>query len=342
MRYDYASYIIATLCFALGTLLFMGYAQYIEATTGDQVIDFVIIMFSAILGLVFAGLGYVARPKKQKPAPLPLPIPSPIPSTPPKPHLKRRLSLTNIVSLTLLGTGIAGLIASVLFSSSILALVGLGLTFWGAIFLYIRAGEYIEEALLDKTIFPSLATLNQMIAELGFKGQAVYLPPEYLKDFESSKVFIAKQKRTKIPTPEQIQKEEDKMFVTNPEGVLLTPPGAALTGFFEKTLDKSFTKVDLRYLERRMPKLLVEDLEIAENVEIENKKSKVYVKMENSIYKNMHVEAEKFLNVRGSIGCPICSAIACAIAKAAGKPVIIERDQTSEDGRIITIEYRLL
>ena len=81
MRYDYVSYIIAILCFVLGALLFLGYAQYIEVTTGSEVTDLVTMMFSAILGLVFVGLGYVVRPKKPTPAPLP----APIPSTPPKP-----------------------------------------------------------------------------------------------------------------------------------------------------------------------------------------------------------------------------------------------------------------
>ena len=80
MRYDYVSYIIAILCFVLGALLFLGYAQYIELTTGSEVTDLVTMMFSAILGLVFVGLGYAVRPKKPTPAPLP----APIPSTPPK------------------------------------------------------------------------------------------------------------------------------------------------------------------------------------------------------------------------------------------------------------------
>ena len=259
-----------------------------------------------------------------------------------RPKLKPKPGLTKIMSLTLFGTGIAALIASLLFSSSILAFIGLGLTFWGAIFLYIRTEKYIEEALLDKTTFPSLATLNQMIEELGFKGQAVYLPPRYLKDFESSKVFIAKQERTKPPTPKQVQKQEERMFFANPEGILLTPSGADLTKLFEKTLETSFTRVDLQYLERNMPRLLVEDVEIAENVEIEAKENKVHVKIENTIYKNIHMEVEKLPKIMGSIGCPICSAIACAVAKAAGKPVVIEREQTSEDGRTITIEYRLV
>jgi len=259
-----------------------------------------------------------------------------------RPKPKPKLGLPKFVSLTLFCAGVVALTVSILFSSSILAFIGLGLTFWGAVLLYIKAEKYIGKALLDSAVFPSLVTLNQVIAELGFKGEAVYLPPKYLRDFESSKVFIAKRERTELPTPKQIQEQEERMYIAHPEGILLTPPGADLTKLFEKTLDTSFTKVDLQYLERDMPRLLVEELEIAENVEIEAKKNIVYAKIVNSIYKNMHAKAETLPKIGISLGCPICSALACAIAKATGKPVIIERYQTSEDGQTLTIEYRLL
>jgi hypothetical protein len=68
----------------------------------------------------------------------------------------------------------------------------------------------------------------------------------------------------------------------------------------------------------------------------------VHVKIENSIYKNMCQEAKKIPNICSLLGCPLCSAIASALAKATGKPVIIEKNQTDEDGQTIDIEYHLL
>jgi hypothetical protein len=91
-----------------------------------------------------------------------------------------------------------------------------------------------------------------------------------------------------------------------------------------------------------MPKLLIEDLEIAQNVQIETLNNTVHVKIENSIYKNMCQEAKKFSNICSLLGCPLCSAIASALAKATGKPVIIEKNQISEDSQTIDIEYHLL
>ena len=128
----------------------------------------------------------------------------------------------------------------------------------------------------------------------------------------------------------------------NPEAIVMTPPGNELTKLFEKKLNTSFTKVDLAYLEQNIPKLLIEDLEIAEGVKIKIENSFVRVRIENSIYKDICKETEKLSSISRSLGCPITSAIACTLAKATGKPIIISKQQTSENGKIIYTEYELL
>ena len=253
---------------------------------------------------------------------------------------ERARALLTINSI-LFFSGVIVLALSVNFDSSILAFVGLGLVFWGAILFYARPSKYVKENLLLKTTSPSLVSLNQIIMELGYKGKGVYLPPKYLRDLESSKVFINAQRNLKLPSDEQIQ-NEDKVFLKNPEGMLVTPPGLELARLFEETLGTSFTKEDLKSIEQNMPRLLVEDLEIAQNVQIETVNNIVHFKIENSIYKNMCHGAKNLANICNTLGCPLCSAIACALAKATGKPVIIEKNQISEGGQIIDIEYRLL
>jgi len=257
-------------------------------------------------------------------------------------HSPLRISSTKLIFFVLFFAGVIALSFSINFTSSILAFIGLGLIFWGALLLYIHPGKYIKQTLLDKTALPSLASLDQMITELGYTGKGVYLPPKYLKNFESNKIYISPQKGSKLPSPEQIQKEEDKTILTNLEGILITPPGAELTKLFEDTLGTNFTRVDLQFVEQNIPRLLIEDLEIAQNAHIETKNNIVHIKIENSIYKNICNEARKLKNIHASIGCPFCSAIACALAKATGKPVTIESDETSEDNQTIDIEYRLL
>jgi len=265
-----------------------------------------------------------------------------------------------LVGWLLLALGLTALTVSVIYESTILAFIGLGLTFWGALTLYIASEKYVKQTLLDSTTIPSLTNLNQILSELKYQGKGIYLPPKYLRDFETTKIFIAKNESTKLPTPEEIQQQEDKTFLKNPEAALITPLGLSLSKLFEKTLGTTFTKVDLEYLQQNLPKLFIEDLEIAENLEIETEYSKdadkitdsvsetqtendiIHVKTTNSIYKDICEEARKLPHTCGTIGCPLCSAIACALTKATGKPIIIEKIQPSEDGKIIEATYRVL
>lgn len=358
MRYEDASYVIAVLCFIsaallFAALLFMAYAQHIEFTAGGRLMYLVPVMLLWMLGLIFAILSHVTRTREIKPGPLPSRIPSPSPGpTEAKPTKKTRkvkwpqirltLNLPNIVSLSLLSAGVVALTAALLFASSVLAFVGLGLTFWGATFLYVKTEKPVKEALLDTTTFPSLLTLYQLIAELGFKGQAVYLPPAYLTDSKSSKVFVPKHEQKNLLNLEQLPKDEGRLFTTSPEGVLLTPSGADLARLFETTLGTPFTQVKLSYLKAHLPRLIIEDLEIADNFTMEIRNDTVSVHIESSTYRKMHLAAQKHVAVTASMECPLCSAIACAIAKAANMPVVVDSEQTSEDGQTMTIEYHLL
>lgn len=252
-----------------------------------------------------------------------------------------RIELAKLTSITLISIGAASLILSTIYTSSILAFIGLGLTFWGIILAYIRTEEYVKEELLSAAALPPLETINQLLEELDYKDKAVYLPPKYMADPEASKVYIPKQEDGKLPTPEQTQKHGNKLFIDNPKGLFLTPPGAALVKTFENTLQTSFTRVDLQYVQEKMPKLLIEDLEIAQNFDMEIKENRVCIKMKNSAYKNVTKKAKELSKVYSILGCPIISAIACALAKASGKLVIIENQQISEDGENMEVQYCL-
>ena len=270
-----------------------------------------------------------------------------------KPTPKHRLSLVKATCWTLISFGAASLLISIIFVSQILALIGLGLLFWGAVLLYIQPEEYTKKVLLEAAMPISFETVNQIIDELGYRGKAIYLPPKYLKDPETSKAYLPKRPEEKSPEPNLILKHENQLFLNNPEGILFTPPGAQLTRLFEKRLDISFTQANLQYIKQNLPKLLIEDLEIAEDLEIEIKPSKfstekigtnygtVHVRITNSIFKNMLKENPKLSQIYNTIGTPICSAIACALTKVTGRPLIIEDIQSYEDSNTIEVTYKI-
>jgi hypothetical protein len=270
------------------------------------------------------------------------------------------IDITKLICTTLIFAGAIALAFSINYTSSILAFIGLGLVFWGAILHYVQPEEYTKKVLLDAAVLPALTTLNQMMQELDYKGKAIYLPPKYLIHPEGNKVYIPKQEDGKLPALKQILKHESQLFIKNPQGIVLTPPGAELTKLLEKTLGTSLTKVDLKHLQENLPKLFIEDLEIAENLEMEIEQDKVirktngpvflikakhrtvHVRIANSVYNDVCREAMKLRRIYGSVGCPICNAIACALTKVTAKPVIIEKIDLSADGGTIEASFRLL
>jgi hypothetical protein len=244
----------------------------------------------------------------------------------------------HVLRALLVPVGVLALALSIQFDSTILALVGLGLTFWGIIFFYISSDEYVKSVLLDATTLPSLITLNKVMDELDFKGRAVYLPPKYLTDPNENKVYISKQKNLGIPLPDQIQTHETQLFTKGTPGLLLTPPGDELTKLFENTLNTNFTGTDLKTLQQNLPKLIIEDLELAQSFDMHIEHNTVSVKMENSIYEAL-CKATANLNT-SFLGCPLSSALACALAKTTGDPIIIENHQVQDNH--IELEYRVL
>ena len=272
------------------------------------------------------------------------------PNQRPKKH--RKTSPAKITASLLLALGLTALALSIVYESTILAFIGLGLTFWGTTLLYISPEKHIKKTLLDATITPSLSNLDKILTELEYQGKGIYLPPKYLKDFETSKIYIPKHKNTKLPTPETIQQQEDKTFLTNPQAALVNPPGAYLSKLYEKTLRTNFTQIDLNSLQQKLPKLFIEDLEIAENIEIktpetlqdetQKENNIIYTKITNSTYKDICKETKKLTNIHNSIGCPLCSSIAIALTKTTGKPITIKKTEISNDEKTIEAHYQII
>jgi hypothetical protein len=264
-----------------------------------------------------------------------------------------------MVAMLLLGA--VSFIVSIRFDSLVLAFIGLGLAFWGAVLLYIRPEEYAKKTLLEAAFSPSLITLNQMILELGYKGDTTYLPPKYFTNPETTMMYISKHEHGSLPKPEQTQRIDENQRITKTrQGLLLTPPGIQLARLIEKTLGTSLTGTDLKSLQENLPKIFVENLEIAEHLELKTetendttkknedqpaaatrtKSTMVHAEMTRPIYGTTSKKAEE-PNLTDLIICPICSAIAIALTKATGKPVRITETKSSEDGNTLEANYEI-
>ena len=245
---------------------------------------------------------------------------------------------------TLIAAGTLSLVLSIVYVSSFLALIGLGMIFWGITLTYIRSEEYVKKILLDKSTSSQLAMVNKVISGASLTGNAMFLPPTYFKVPDVYKAYISKDRNARPPTPELMHKHEPRFFtesLENPPALLLTPPGAELARFFEKELKKNFQEVNLPYLQVNLPKLFVDDLEIVKYFNMDINNDTIRVRIDGSVYRELNVDNQQ-IGACFSFRSPLTSAIACVLAKVTDNPIIMGKRQTSPNGEDIIIEYYIL
>ncbi|MCW4044528.1 MAG: hypothetical protein NWE94_03310 [Candidatus Bathyarchaeota archaeon] len=247
---------------------------------------------------------------------------------------------SKIAVFTMLTLGISLTAASAVYVSSFLAILGVAIIFWGAILLYITPTKQVPLTLLTASATANSGNIERILAEHSLTHKGIYLPPKNLTDIELSLTFIPKKPNTPLPIREGTL--DEKLTSPTTSGVFLTPPGLALSKLFEQELGVSFTKTNLKYLQEKMPSLLVENMGLAENVDIQTQSDTITVEIANSLFSSVCQETRKLPLTHNAVGCLLPSAIACAFAKATGKPIVIDDERQGTDDNTTTIEYRVL
>jgi len=251
------------------------------------------------------------------------------------------------IGFALLAIGTLTLIESVINTSNALAFIGLGLTFWGALFLFARPIKFVRGTLLDSTAVSSYTTIDRMVEDLNYKGKPIYIAPypreaylpEYMKGLKEMIVFIPAEDITAMPTIEEMAKKQ--FLLRNPKGVCIAPPGYGLLNLFEKEFRTKFTQINLEKLYSSLPNIIVKNLELAKELEINPENDFIHLKIIDSIYRGLYSREQGFKSIH-SIGCPLTSAIACALAMTTAKLISIVKDDASPDLRTIEVWYQTL
>jgi hypothetical protein len=229
--------------------------------------------------------------------------------------------------LALIVPGVLALIFSVVSDSQVLALVGLGLTFWGALFFLVQPTRLVQGSLLDATAAASYGTIDQMMSDLKFNGKCWYIPPypkhaylpEHLKGLKEMIVFISAEQDTELPSVGEIASR--KFILQNPRGVNITAPGAGLLDQLENELKLDPTQTDLQTLCETLPQQILENFQLAKEIEMKPEGDSVNLRVTGSVFRSLYLE--KRLRSVYTLGCPLVSALACALAKTTGKAVTI-------------------
>ena len=231
-------------------------------------------------------------------------------------------------------------------NTQVLAFIGLGLVLWGGLFLLARPVSYVRSSLLEATAISLYTTIVRIKKDLKYNSKSYYIPPypkevyipEHLKGLKEMIVFISAKDDTKLPSIEGIA--SNKFMQEDPEGIFISPPGLGLVDQFEKELRMNLSKIDIKDLCEILPKIILENLQLAKEVTMEIEENQVHLKVMDSLYKHLYLE-EDLRSIR-FIGSPLESAIACAIAISTGKTVTIKESKTHPDSDTIEVIYRLV
>ena len=108
---------------------------------------------------------------------------------------------------------------------------------------------------------------------------------------------------------------------------------------FEKEMRTDFSHIDIESLYNILTKVV--DLGLAGGLEIETENNSIHITITDSVYKDLY-SRERALKSVHLIGCPLVSAVACAIAKTTGKNVAIIKDKVSLDLKKIEVWYKTI
>ena len=232
------------------------------------------------------------------------------------------------IGAAFLAVGIASLVLSFIENSEVFALVGLGLTFWGALFLLIAPSGYVEGSLLETVALPVYQVIDRLLQDLKTAKKAYYIPsypkevylPDHLKGLKDTVAFIPNGEGSETPAIQEMA--EGKIYVHNPEGVLITPPGLNLLVQLESKTRIDFTKMKIEELVESLPKLILENLTVAKEIKLVQNQSQIDLTIIESPFLDLFSRENNLRSV-GLLGCPIASAVACALAKITGKRVAV-------------------
>lgn len=253
---------------------------------------------------------------------------------------------TERIAIAFAVLGALSLAASILVTSQVLAFIGLGLVFWGALFYLIRPVAYVRGNLLGLTVESLYSTIDRIIKDLNCKGKALYIPPypkevylpEHFRGLKETIAFISVNENMAMPSIEEIA--TSKFITKNPEGICLIPPGSSLLAQIERILRADITKTKLEDLCATLPQLILDNFQFAKEIQMKMENNMVYLTMTNPIYRNLYLRED--LKTVKLLGCPLASAIAGAAAKSTGKPIYLRSIEISPEAQIVQIVYAIM
>lgn len=243
-------------------------------------------------------------------------------------------------------SGIALIYFSIVSSTEILAVLGLGLLFWGATFFLITPSGFVDTRLLVSTVYSEYSTFDRIVDN--FKCKKCYYIPSSLSqagvygDLRNTKdpiMFLSAETKPDVLEDETFFVQKKFMLPKN-KGVVLTPPGLGLTKMIMKKR-LTFRNMPPEKMFEELPHLIAQDFVLTNDLVMNIQDERVIIIIQKSLYKGLY-NLDKGSSSAKLFGCPIISAIGCILAQTSGKIVTIEEIKTSKDMSIVQASFRIV
>jgi hypothetical protein len=249
------------------------------------------------------------------------------------------------VGIALSGTGGTVLLFSYLLTSSILTFIGLGLTFWGVLIIYISSSRHVHSDVLNAITSSMQKTVDDVITYMGYNGEVIFFHPKNLIGLGQGHIFIshyaAKGDGTNTSKLEALNllphdsEAGTPSIYLHPMGMFLIAPSQGLVDLFEKELRVNLATVDFSFVQQALPKLLIENLGVVDEVSLEPMEdgNSFVMSFSGGACTEMCTYFDRNSRLGKSLGCPLCSSVALLISKVTGKPVKIKETTIQDDNK---------
>jgi len=259
-------------------------------------------------------------------------------------NLKRNKKLWKALRLGTirLGLGVTSLgavclIISYLTSSTILTFIGLGLTLWGLLLIYVTQSSSIPRRVFDVLSFSMMKSIDAIVDELYHGDSVVHFYHANRNGLAQGYIYFTH--RPNGAVQDYVQLNTQEISQNDSGGTSILSPSQGLLDLFEKKLNVNLATIDFPFLERTLPDILVEELKLVDYFLIEANDDTFAIRFsgEPSVHLCKLINEKSKIGYR--IGCPVCSVLALALSKFTGRPIRIKQTISEGDGSDIRTIY---
>jgi len=186
-----------------------------------------------------------------------------------------------------------------------------------------------------------LRSFNTLTEQQVLTAPAAEAREDALTEKQKTPIFLPSEPYSKTPTGTEAMEDKTSFKMSTQDGAGAVPSGLTLAILIEKKLGFTPKNRGMKKVLSALPKVLVEDLEIARKVGIEVKGDKIHFNLADSIYSDLCKQIRES-GRRCALDCPLCSALAITLTNASGKLVVVDEDELTTGKGTPLCSYKIL